>query len=61
MTFVGHTSNRCVFAGGTIQLKALDAFNSLYAERRKIRKPFEYEHVSIVQQFTYVSYFFLVF
>ncbi|XP_048522923.1 tyrosine-protein kinase Fer isoform X2 [Dendroctonus ponderosae] len=39
----------------TVEIKALDALNSLYAEKRKIRKAYQEEHVRIVQQFTHLS------
>lgn len=40
-----------------IESKALDALNTIYAEKRKARKQYQEEHTRIAQQFTHVSLF----
>lgn len=38
-----------------IETKALEALNTLYSEKRKVRKLYQEEHTRILQQFTHVS------
>lgn len=42
----------------SVENKALDALNTLYAEKRKVRKTYQEEHTRILHQFTNVSTFF---
>ncbi|CAG9765232.1 unnamed protein product [Ceutorhynchus assimilis] len=38
-----------------VETKALDTLNTLYAEKRKVRKAYQEEHIRISQQFTHLS------
>lgn len=39
----------------SVESKALDSLNALYAEKRKVRKAYQEEHARILQQFTHLS------